>query len=131
MDAKMYTEILQKSLLQTLRDHRINKRHSYFQQDNDPKHRSKMATMWFKRNKIRVLDWASSSPDMNIIEQVWSYLDTMMHSREVQPRNKEEFWEALQEEWYWILNTYISKLYQSMPSRVLALKKAKGGHTKY
>ena len=68
---------------------------------------------------------------MNIIEHVWAYLDTMMRSHVVQPKNREEFWVALQEEWYWIPDDFIKKLYESMPTRVSALKSAKGGHTKY
>ena len=131
MDAEMYTQILQKSLLQTYKDYCMPKRSTYFAQDNDPKHTSKAAAFWFKRNSVRLLPWASSSADMNIIENVWDYLDRSIRSREVQPRNKEEFWEALQEEWYRIPLTYITKLYLSLPTRVQALKKARGGYTRY
>lgn len=131
MDADKYTEILRQSLLQTYRDYRIPKRTTYFAQDNDPKHTSKKATAWFKQNRVHLLPWASSSADMNIIEHVWDYLDRAVRAREVQPRNKDEFWAALQEEWFRIPISYITKLYNSLPSRVQALKKARGGYTKY
>lgn len=131
MDADKYTQILRQSLLQTYRDYRIPKRSTYFAQDNDPKHTSKKAMAWFKQNRVHVLPWASSSADMNIIEHVWDYLDRSVRAREVQPRNKEEFWAVLQEEWSQIPISYITKLYNSLPSRVQALKKAKGGYTRY
>jgi len=38
------------------------------QQDNDPKHASRVATEFYKENKIRVMDWPSNSPDLNPIE---------------------------------------------------------------
>ena len=131
MDAKLYTQILQRSLLQTYGDHRILKRSTYFAQDNDPKHTSKLAAAWFKRNRVHLLPWPSTSADMNIIEHVWDYLDRNIRAREVQPRNKEEFWEVLQEEWYRIPLAYISKLYLSLPERVHALSKARGGYTRF
>ena len=110
MDAEKYTQILRHSLLQTYRDYRIPKRSTYFAQDNDPKHTSKLATLWFKQNRVRLLPWASSSADMNIIEPVWDYLDRHIRSREVQPSNKDEFWSILEEEWYRIPTTYITKI---------------------
>jgi hypothetical protein len=68
---------------------------------------------------------------MNIIENCWDYLEHMVRARNPLPRNLEELWVALQEEWGRLDVQKIRKLYESMPRRVAALDAAKGSYTKY
>ncbi|KAJ8462969.1 hypothetical protein ONZ51_g10558 [Trametes cubensis] len=131
MDAKKYCAILEQSLLGTLHDHHLSPSAIIFQQDNDRKHTSKLAQHWFEDHHITVLPWPSSSPDMNIIEHVWGELKRRVHARNPLPRNREELWTALQEEWYGLSPSFIQSLYDSLPRRVKALKDAKGSHTPY
>ena len=118
-------------LLQTYKDYHILKRPIYFTQDNDSKHTSQTAANWFKYNHIHLLPWASSSPNMNIIEHIQDYINWIICAQEVQAGNKEEAWAALQKEYYKISTSCITKLYQSLLTRVSALKKARGRHIKY
>ena len=131
MNAQFYTQILDDEFLGTLCDLGINKKDVYFQQDNDPKHTSRLATDWFNKKKVDKLEWPPNSPNMNIIEHAWEYLERRVHSRTPLPRNLGELWEALVEEWGNIEDDYITKLYESMPDRVQALLEAKGAHTRY
>jgi transposase len=131
MTGQVYTDILSKAYLGTLTDHNINPATSYFAQDNDPKHKSKVASQWFQSNNIRLLPWPAQSPDMNPIEHLWAEMDRRMRKRERFPKNVEELWDVLQEEWKGISMDIINTLYDSMPRRVTALKKAKGWYTKY
>ena len=129
-----YIEILDKQLLGSLKD--LNMRWSgklgaIFQQDNDPKHQSKVAEQWFHTKKIKQLPWPPASPDMNIIEHVWDQLDALVHAWNPLPHNKDELWATLQEEWTNFPQASLVKLFESMPHRVAALLKAWGGHTKY
>ncbi|CAK5267780.1 unnamed protein product [Mycena citricolor] len=131
LNKELYREILKDDLLGTLDDLDLDPRDYIFQQDNDPKHTARIVTTWFAENHIAVLPWPASSPDMNIIEHVWSHLDKKVRKRKPLPSNVEQLWTALQEEWARIDEGYIESLYDSMPRRIRALIAAKGGNTSY
>ena len=131
LNAQQYCSILEQSLLGTLQDYSLGSSDILFQQDNDPKHTSKAAQAWFKTHKIPLLPWPANSPDMNIIEHVWDALEHRVRARHPLPTNLDQLWDALQQEWYSLDFSYISKLYNSLPSRVEALKNAQGSHTRF
>ena len=103
------------------------------QQDNDPKHTASVVKQYLENKRrdgsLTVLDWPAQSPDMNIIEQVWTYMEQQKVKRA--PANLQQLWEVLQDIWRNIPVDFIQKLYDSVPSRVSELYKAKGLHTKY
>ena len=73
--------------------------------------------------------WPPQSPDLNPIEQIWEHL-----SRQLEPmkkHSKKTIWESLQQKWKSIPVTLLRRYIDTMPERVLAVLKAKGGHTKY
>ena len=69
MDAKFYIEILQQHIPEV---RRMLGRRWRFQQDNDPKHTSRLAKEFLEENVPEVIDWPSNSPDINPIENLWS-----------------------------------------------------------
>ena len=103
----------------------------YFQQDNDPKHTSKLAQNWLASIDLNVLPWPSNSPDMNLIENIWDILDRCVHSHDIKPRNEDELWKALQEEWRGIDQVVIDHLYNSMKNRIDSVIANKGWNTRY
>ena len=121
MDAGKYITILNNNLLGTVCDYSVRPQAIYFQQDDDPKHTLKLAKAWFTSHHIDVLAWLPNSPNINIIENLWSHLEWMVHARNPLPRNRNELWEALQEEWMRIDMDYITCLYDSIPDRVDAI----------
>ena len=80
MDAPLFCQILQKTLLPFLQDkfpdfHR-------FMQDNDPKHCSRLAQRFYADNGINWWRTPPESPDLNPIENLWHEI--------VKPTNKQE-----------------------------------------
>ena len=73
------------------------------------------------------MKWPPQSPDLNIIEFLWDYLD--QRKAEKQPKSKERLWQVLQNAWNNIPMDYINKLQLSIPKRINAVLAAKGGHT--
>ncbi|OSD06294.1 hypothetical protein PYCCODRAFT_1360776, partial [Trametes coccinea BRFM310] len=72
------------------------------------------------------LPWAASSPDMNIIENAWAYLDRKVRERYPLPTNPDQLWAALEEKWRKLDLGYVQRLDESMPGRVADLIDAEG-----
>ncbi|GBM77954.1 Transposable element Tcb1 transposase [Araneus ventricosus] len=100
-----------------------------FQQDNDPKHRSKHIQNWLSRRHVTLLDWPSQYPDLNIIEGVWAELERRLVGRNA--RNADEKFSQLEEEWKKIPFPFIQTLLDSIPRRCQAVIDAKVFATKY
>ena len=102
MQAPDYIKIIKDQFLRTLKDLKMCQTGNsgvIFQQDNDPKHTSKLARQWFQTYKVNQLLWLPSSPNMNIIEHVWDQLDRLICTWNPLQHNHGEMWEALREEW--------------------------------
>lgn len=100
-----------------------------FQQDGASAHTAHSVSDWFKEQNIEVLPWCARSPDLNPIENLWSYMDAKMVNTKV--TSIEHLKDVLHKEWLKIPTEYVQKLIESMPKRVLACYNAKGGHFKY
>lgn len=127
MNGPKYTEIVQNVMLPHAKSKMA--KNWLFQQDNDPKHTSKVAKDCFKSKKIKVLEWPSQSPVMNPIEHLWEELD--MQVRLKNNTSKEVLFSNLKECWKNIKMDKLIKLVDSMPDRLRAVIDAKGYATKY
>ena len=104
-----------------------------FQHDNDPKHTAKKVNDYLQRKEnqgqLQLMEWPPQSPDLNIIEAVWNYLDRK--KQENQPTTSEELWDVLRDAWNNIPGDFLQKLQDSIPYRIDVVLKEKGSHTKY
>ena len=99
-----------------------------FMHDKAPCHFSASTQRFMADRGVDVLPWPGNSPDLNPIEKVW---DIMKKQTNKTPNNKAKFWENITSLWYSINRKEIMALYDSMPKRVEAVYKAKGGPTQY
>ncbi|CAB4487326.1 unnamed protein product [Rhizophagus irregularis] len=104
---------------------------SIFQQDGASCHTSNYSIWWMRTHNVPMLDWVIQSPDLNPIENLWDHLDHQVRKRKPLPKSKQELISVVQEEWRKISIETLHHLILSLPSRIEAVIKAKGGHTKY
>jgi hypothetical protein len=131
MDKVLYCSILDDELLGTLEEYDLVIDKVIFQQDNDPKHTSNMAKKWLEDHEFIVLPWPAQSPDLNPIEHLWYYIKVRLAEYPTPASGIHELWERVQEVWDAIPKEVCRGLIESMPRRVEAVIRAKGGYTKY
>ena len=100
-----------------------------YQQDNDPKHTSKVVKEYLELNKVELLEWPSKSPDLNPIEHIWAYMKKKIRGKTF--KNKDELKACLKQIWNNISKEFVEKLIFSMPKRVIEELKTNGKHTRY
>jgi hypothetical protein len=104
-----------------------------FQDDNAPIHGAGTVQPWFEEDEgeHQHLPWPAQSPDLNIIEPLWSVLETRVRNKFHSPASVKELADLLQEEWYKIPLETVQNLCESVPRRTVAVLKAEEGQTPY
>ncbi len=128
LNAQQYIKILNTQMIPSAKE-KLQKKKWIFQHDNDPKHKAAIVTDWLRRKKTKVMIWPPQSPDLNPIENLWSYLDRQIRDRA--PKNDNELFTMLSKAWEAIPEQYIDSLIDSMPARCGEVIKNKGHSTKY
>lgn len=128
LNANRYIDILGNNLIPSI-DLFHKDEPFIFQQDNAPCHRARLVTQWFQDQEIDVLSWPANSPDLNCIENLWSWLDKEIAKQE--PRTLDELKKIVPNILNNIPKSILENLVDSMPNRINDCLKNKGGSTRY
>jgi transposase len=126
MDQHLYRSILEGELVQTINWYEFDSTKVIFQQDNDPKHRSRTVMDWLNQQEFDTLEWPAQSPDLNPIEHLWAGLKRRLNEYEHPPTGMLELWERIEDEWNKIDKKTCLRLIESMPERIRAVLRSKG-----
>jgi len=104
---------------------------TYFQHDGAPCHGIKPVTKCLHDSGYQILGpWPGSSPDLNVIENVWTVLKRKVADKN--PTSAEDLQKKIKEAWIAeITPEYCQKLVHSMPDHTAAVLKNKGYHSKH
>lgn len=131
MTAAMYIKILEEGLLESLQKFGKSVSDIVFQHDNDTKHAAKITKYWLHDRGFEVMQWPPQSPDLNPIEHLWGEVKRAIASDGSDATNLNSLWQKTESTWNAIDPAKCSKLVSSMPHRIAAVLKARGGYTKY
>ncbi len=99
------------------------------QQDNAPPHISRATKRFFQDERVDVLEWPPNSPDLNPIENAWSFLKDRIGIR--CPKSLQELESIACEEWDKLPKTLLINLIDSMPRRIAEVIIRKGEKADY
>jgi hypothetical protein len=92
-----------------------------FQDDNSPIYTARIFQSWFEQRALQHLPWAAQTPDLNIIDTLWSVLEIWVRSRYPPPSSLKQLENVPHEERYSISLETIQNLKKSIPRRVQAV----------
>ncbi len=134
MDAALQKKVLDENLIATADEHKLSGKQWYFLHDNAPTFKADKVQKWLFNNGITCMEFPPYSPDLNPIENLWSWLSARLDRLDVDTFEKlqdklADQWEAMRKDEEAI--QMMQSLVASMPRRCQAVIDAKGWHTKY
>ncbi|GBN89207.1 Transposable element Tc1 transposase [Araneus ventricosus] len=104
-----------------------------FQQDNAPFHKARIVLEWFEEHtdEFHLMYWPPISPDLNPMEHIWDVIELQLRAQSPPCPNILTLRDRCLNIWYNLSSVMYQILVASMPRRVAAVLKAKGGATRY
>lgn len=83
-----------------------------------------MTQQYFEKKHIRRLIWPANSPDLNIMENIWSIIDNKLLKFSI--NTIDDLKNALQTAWCGISQNTMNEFFQSIPERLRQVVNRKG-----
>lgn len=99
--------------------------------DNARPHVANCVRDYLETTEIQTMRWPARSPDLNPIEHVWDELGRSIRRGPNPPETLDELRIALVRAWDGMDQNVIRNLISSMPARMEAVVRARGGNTRY
>ncbi|KAH9367480.1 hypothetical protein HPB48_010903 [Haemaphysalis longicornis] len=106
----------------------------HFQENGAPVHTTKAIQYLFESLRITNLQWPATSPDLNIIENVWGVMKTNLSRQPgLSNSDSDELWIASQREWERLRTdqSFVDALYDYLSRRIQSVKLAPEAQTRY
>jgi hypothetical protein len=130
LNAKLLVHIYSKALLPSAVKWFPNPEDSWvLQEDNDPKHTSKLAKNWREQKGVVRLAWPAQSPDLNPIENVRRVMKIRVAQH--RPKNLDDLKRSIKKEWKKLPVDLAGILVDSMKRRIDQVITNKGDFTTY
>ena len=130
IDGPTHLTVLEDELVKTIKEYFRDFKGVVFQQDGAGPHRAKVVNSYFRKQKYSVLPWPAHSPDLSPIENLCADLKKRLEENHGEIP-KAQLWRVVEDEWNATSTDFCKKLFASMPERLAAVVKAKGGYTRY
>ena len=105
-----------------------------FMHDNAPSHAARLTMGFLKKSLVKnatIMEWLPYSPDLNLIENMWSIIKRKVYANGKQFSSKDELWNVIKSAAKDISTDEISKLTSSMDQRLIAVVANHGAYIKY
>ncbi|GFU79140.1 transposable element Tcb1 transposase [Trichonephila clavipes] len=106
-------------------------RNPTFHKDNARPHVASIARTFLVTLNFPLLSWASHSPDLSPIENVWSMVAKQLTHRHAPITTINELWHHVEATWASVTAHAIQFLFDSMPRDISTLITARGGCSGY
>ncbi|GFW80377.1 transposable element Tcb1 transposase [Trichonephila clavipes] len=80
---------------------------------------------------IELLPWLSRSPDLSLIENMWSMVAQRLTQIRSPAAPPDQLWQRVEAAWSSVPQEHIQSLFESMPRRVTAVIVNNGGYSVY
>ncbi|GFX37431.1 transposable element Tcb1 transposase [Trichonephila clavipes] len=102
-----------------------------FQQDNARPHVARIVQRFFVNYQIELLPWPARSPDLSLIENMWSMVVQRLTQITSPAATPDQLWQRVEAAWSAVPQEHIQSLFESMSRRVAAVISNNGGYSGY